>query len=72
MRMMLKDILTRNGYEVCGEAENGKIAIEKYKELHPDLTTLDITMSEKDGIQALKEIIAFDKISILMYNISMI
>ena len=61
MRMMLKDILTKNGYEVCGEAANGKEAIEKYKELHPDLTTLDITMPEKDGISALKDIKAFAK-----------
>lgn len=60
MRMMLKDILTKNGFEVCGEAANGREAIEKYKELHPDLTTLDITMPEKDGISALKDIKAFD------------
>ena len=60
MRMMLKDILTKNGYEVCGEAENGRIALEKYKELKPDLVTLDITMPEVDGIQALKNIKAYD------------
>lgn len=60
MRMMLKDILTKNGFEVCGEAANGREALEKYKELHPDLTTLDITMPEKDGISALKDIEAFD------------
>lgn len=60
MRMMLKDILTKNGFEVCGEAANGREALEKYKELHPDLTTLDITMPEKDGISALKDIKAFD------------
>lgn len=60
MRMMLKDILTKNGFEVCGEAGNGREALEKYKELHPDLTTLDITMPEKDGISALKDIKAFD------------
>lgn len=56
MRMMLKDIITRAGYEVCGEASNGNEAVRKYKELKPDLVTLDITMPEKDGIQALKEI----------------
>lgn len=60
MRMMLKDILIKNGFEVCGEAVNGNDAIEKYKELHPDLTTLDITMPEKDGISALKDIKKFD------------
>ena len=56
MRMMLKDILVKSGYEVCGEATNGKEAIAKYDELKPDLTTMDITMPELDGIGALKEI----------------
>ena len=56
MRMMLKDILTKNGYEVCGEAANGQEAIDKYIELRPDLVLLDITMPEMDGITALKEI----------------
>lgn len=60
MRMMVKDILTKNGYEVIGEAVNGQDAIVKYKELSPDLTTMDITMPEMDGIQALKEIRSFD------------
>ncbi|HEX3029301.1 MAG TPA: response regulator [Clostridia bacterium] len=56
MRMMIKDILSKNGYEVAGEAENGARAIEKYKELIPDLVIMDITMPEVDGIQAVKEI----------------
>ena len=56
MRMMVKDILTKNGYEVVGEAENGMKALEKYQELKPDLTTMDITMPEMDGISAVKEI----------------
>lgn len=56
MRMMVKDILSKNGYEVAGEAENGARAIEKYKELMPDLVIMDITMPEVDGIQAVKEI----------------
>lgn len=56
MRMMLKDILGKNGYEIVGEAENGQIAIEKFKELHPDLVTMDITMPEMDGISAVKKI----------------
>ena len=56
MRMMLKDILTKGGYNVVGEAENGQIAVQKFKELNPDLVTMDITMPEMDGIQALKEI----------------
>lgn len=60
MRMMIKDILTKNGYEVVGEAADGMQAIEKYKELKPDLVTMDITMPEMDGIAALKEIRAVD------------
>ena len=56
MRMMIKDILTKNGYNVVGEAENGAKAVEKYNELKPDLVLMDITMPEMDGIQALKKI----------------
>ncbi|MCB9010638.1 MAG: response regulator [Actinobacteria bacterium] len=56
MRMMIKNILTEAGYEIAGEAENGAVAVAKYKELKPDLTTMDITMPEMDGLQALKEI----------------
>ncbi|QGT99177.1 Chemotaxis regulator - transmits chemoreceptor signals to flagellar motor components CheY [Candidatus Syntrophocurvum alkaliphilum] len=56
MRMMIKDILAKNGYEVIGEAENGIEAVEKFDELKPDLVTMDITMPEKDGIAAVKEI----------------
>ncbi|HBS59582.1 MAG TPA: two-component system response regulator, partial [Firmicutes bacterium] len=54
--MMIKDILTKNGYEIVGEAENGALAVEKWKELRPDLTTMDITMPDMDGISAVKEI----------------
>lgn len=60
MRMMIKDILTKNGFEVVGEAADGNQAVEKYKELSPDLVTMDITMPEKDGIAALKEIKSLD------------
>ncbi|MEK5184391.1 response regulator [Solibacillus sp. FSL R5-0449] len=56
MRMMIKDILTKNGFEVVGEAADGIQAVEKYNELRPDLVTMDITMPEMDGIAALKEI----------------
>ena len=55
-RMMIKDIITKNGYNVVGEAENGAKAIEKYGELKPDLVLMDITMPEVDGIAALKKI----------------
>jgi two-component system chemotaxis response regulator CheY len=56
MRMMIKDILSKNGYTVVGEAENGIKAIEKFKETNPDLVIMDITMPEMDGIQAVKQI----------------
>lgn len=56
MRMMIKDVLSKNGFTICGEAENGAKAIEKFKELDPDLVIMDITMPEVDGIQAVKEI----------------
>jgi len=60
MRMMVKDILSKNGYEVVGEAENGLKAVEKWQELKPDLTTMDITMPEMDGISAVKAIKKID------------
>ena len=56
MRMMIKDILSKNGYNIAGEAENGAKAVEKYNETKPDLVLMDITMPEMDGIQALKKI----------------
>lgn len=60
MRMMIKDILTKGGFDVLGEADNGARAIEKYNELNPDLVIMDITMPEVDGIQAVKEITKID------------
>ena len=60
MRMTIKDILTKNGYNIVGEAENGAKAVEKYAELKPDLVLMDITMPEMDGIEALKKIKAAD------------
>jgi len=60
MRMMLKDILTKGGYEIVGEAVNGNEAIEKYNQFKPDLVTMDITMPICDGITALKQIMASD------------
>jgi two-component system, chemotaxis family, chemotaxis protein CheY len=60
MRKMVSDTLTKGGHEVVGEAGNGVEAVDRYQQLQPDLTTLDITMPEKDGIAALQEIIALD------------
>lgn len=60
MRLMLKNIIIKDGLNVVGEAKNGVEAVDKYKELKPDLVTLDITMPEKDGIAALKEIRQYD------------
>ena len=56
MRMMIKDILQKNGYEIAGEAANGAEATSLYQELKPDVVTMDITMPEMDGITAVKEI----------------
>ena len=60
MRMMIKDILVKNGYNIAAEAENGIKAVEKYNETKPDLVLMDITMPEMDGRQALKQIKAAD------------
>lgn len=60
MRVSIKNMLTKNGYDVCGEAENGDIALQKYQELSPDIVTMDITMPEKDGLASLKEILALN------------
>ena len=60
MRINLKNILEKAGYEVAGEAENGSDAVAKYKDLSPDLVTMDITMPEMDGIEAVKEIKEYD------------
>ncbi|WP_078593730.1 response regulator [Evansella clarkii] len=67
MRMQLKNILTGLGHEVVGEAENGKVSVELYEELRPDLVTMDITMPEMNGVEAVKEIKKIDdKAKIIM------
>ena len=60
MRKMVTDALTKGGHEVIGEAGNGAEAVQQYQTLKPDLTTLDITMPEKDGLSALRDIMAMD------------
>lgn len=60
MRAKIKNILTSNGYEVCGEAENGAVGVQKFTELRPDLTLMDVTMPVMDGMDALKEIKRID------------
>jgi len=60
MRKLVSDVLTKGGHEVVGEAGNGTEAVDRYAELRPEVTTLDITMPEKDGLAALREIIQMD------------
>jgi two-component system chemotaxis response regulator CheY len=60
MRKMVSDALTKGGHEVVGEAGTGTEAVLRFQELNPELTTLDITMPEKDGLTALREIIELD------------
>lgn len=60
MRMAIRTILERNGFEVVGEAENGMEGIKKYKETRPDVVTMDITMPELAGIDAMKIIMSLD------------
>ncbi|MGB4659241.1 MAG: response regulator [Mobilitalea sp.] len=60
-RKILRTILEENGHEIIGEAVNGEEGFEKFKELKPDLTTMDITMPIMDGLEALKHIIEYDK-----------
>ncbi len=69
MSLTLKTMLEKNGFEVVGEAENGRKAIEMYKKLNPEIVTMDITMPDMDGIEALIEIMKFDsKAKIIMLS----
>lgn len=60
MRTMLSDILQQAGFTIVGEADTGTRAVSKYKELRPDLVTMDIVMPDMGGIDAVREITAFD------------
>ncbi len=66
MRATVKRILENGGYEVVGEAENGKIAVELYAELKPDAVLLDITMPIMDGLAAAKSILASDPAAVVL------
>lgn len=66
MRMAMKDVITKAGYTVVGEAANGKEAMEGYKEWKPDLLLLDITMPELDGLSALKMILKEDPSAVVI------
>jgi two-component system chemotaxis response regulator CheY len=70
MRLSLKTMLTKNGYNVIGEAENGEIGVKRYKELSPDIVTMDITMPQMSGIDALKEIKKFNSNAGSYYDFS--
>jgi len=60
MRMAIRKVLEKNGFEVVAEAENGEVGIEKYMQHKPDVVTMDITMPEMSGIEALKQIRKYD------------
>jgi len=60
MRKVVSDALASGGHDVIGEAGNGVEAIDRFRELKPELTMLDITMPEKTGLEALAEIMAID------------
>jgi len=66
MRNMIKEIFASGGFEVIGEAQNGLEAVEKYKELKPDLTTMDIVMPFKSGIEATREIVKQDSNAVII------
>ncbi|HHT17407.1 MAG TPA: response regulator [Papillibacter sp.] len=69
MRITIKNMLKKCAHEVVAEAENGKIAVERYKQFMPDIVTMDITMPEMDGLKALKEIIAINpKAKVIMVS----
>ncbi|ENK0556002.1 response regulator [Clostridium sporogenes] len=69
MRLSLRTMLDKNGFEIVGEAENGMQAITMYKMLKPDIVTMDITMPKMEGIKALEEIIRFDsKANVIMIS----
>jgi two-component system chemotaxis response regulator CheY len=66
MRSMIRDIFVSAGYEVVGEAQNGFEAIERHRQLQPDITTMDIVMPLKSGIEATREIVQADANAVIL------
>jgi two-component system chemotaxis response regulator CheY len=66
MRVMIKGILTKQNYEIVGEAKDGREAVELYKQLRPDIVTMDIIMPEVNGIEAVKEIMKIDSDAVII------
>ncbi len=60
MRLSIRNILEKHGYDVADEADNGQAGVNKYKDVKPDLVTMDITMPGLDGLSALKQIMTLD------------
>ena len=60
MRRIVRNIVTKNGYDVVGEATNGRIGVKKYEDLRPDIVTMDMIMDEMNGLEALKSIIGIN------------
>jgi two-component system chemotaxis response regulator CheY len=60
MRMMIREIVENEGYEIVGEASDGIQAVEMYRELHPDIVTMDIVMPRRSGIDAVREIVELE------------
>ena len=71
MRSLVKKIVTDCGFTVIGEAENGRVGVEKYKDLNPDIVIMDVVMDELDGLEALKQIISYDNDAIIFMASSM-
>jgi two-component system chemotaxis response regulator CheY len=69
MRLAIRMMLERNGFEIVGEAEDGAMGVRKYLELRPDVVTMDITMPEMTGVEALQAIIQHDpKAKVIMVS----
>jgi len=60
MRLTIKELVEKNGFQVVGEAADGKTGVDLYKKLKPDIVTMDVIMREMNGIETLKQIIEFD------------